>query len=92
MSCDHGMRWGDRVFACELDRDHGDDPHTGTHPEFGDTKVSWLTGDRRDFIGADPGGCGQLPGGAMAPASEWSDYTQGQPCVLPAGHHGRHAS
>jgi hypothetical protein len=38
--------------------------------------VTWLYGDRREFTGDWPGPC-----------------TENQPagCVLPAGHHGRHA-
>lgn len=91
MTCDHGLRWGHWVFACELELGH-DGQHGGRHPEFGDMTVNWLDGDRRDFTGGDPGQCDRVAN--TVEALNWSnvDGGPGSRCILPAGHHGRHAS
>lgn len=88
-TCDHGFRWGALLGQC-LQSPHMTSEHTGM---IDGARVVWRSGDRRDFIGADPGQCD-----AEAPADRddagWSnvDAGPGSRCILPAGHSGRHAS
>lgn len=89
--CDHGLRWGNHLARCEQSAGHGGEWHGGrTNTGI---PLTWATGDRRDFVGDDPGQCD-----AEAPAERddatWSnvDAGPGSRCILPARHHGRHAS
>jgi hypothetical protein len=74
--CDHGLRWGAILVECDGidDADGGDGQHGGVYMA---TRLVWHEGDRRDFVGDDPGPCPVIEGVAR--------------CVLPAQHRGDHA-
>lgn len=63
MICPHKMGWGHLDIRCMLEEGHEGTLHVGMLEQ---TKVDWVEGDRRDYIG-ERTECGEvgciLPGG-----------------------------
>jgi hypothetical protein len=69
--CPVKIHWGasaDTHTQCGKDEDHWDlragnnDPHEGPGlPQFPYQRISWLPGDRREYVGEWPGPCGAAP-------------------------------
>jgi hypothetical protein len=87
MTCDARIRPfpNDTEVACDRDDEH--QMHGGTLRDYAypgsATLIEWDEDDRRTFHGEWPGECQSGSYGA--------GKTNSSPCVLPAGHRGKHA-